>query len=290
MKISERGLAFIAAHEGFVSRAYLDPAGVLTIGYGFTMRSRLFAAFWRARHGRSLVPGDRISREDANKVLLKLIDEEYAPPVAGVLPGVSQPVFDACVSVVYNLGARALSWRWARALMGGDKKSAAGLLAKTGTTAAGRRLPGLVRRRREEAHLLKTGDYGLASPWRWTPNAETRRIQTVLARLGFKPGPIDGLLGKRTRAAVRAFQRANPPLLVDGEPGPATMAALERAADKRKSAALTVLSSAATALGLFWQKHPAGFVAAAAAGVVAIGVAVALCWAYRGRLLKALSA
>jgi len=42
MKVSDRGVAFIAAHEGFVGRAYRCPAGIPTIGYGFTMQSRIF--------------------------------------------------------------------------------------------------------------------------------------------------------------------------------------------------------------------------------------------------------
>ena len=44
-----------------------------------------------------------------------------------------------------------------------------------------------------------------------TPPAPTRAqveaAQRMLAGLGFDPGPIDGLMGPRTRAAVRAFQQ-----------------------------------------------------------------------------------
>lgn len=36
---------------------------------------------------------------------------------------------------------------------------------------------------------------------------DIRQIQTLLALLKFNPGPIDGLLGKRTVNAIRAFQR-----------------------------------------------------------------------------------
>ncbi|MTH96076.1 peptidoglycan-binding protein [Roseibium sp. RKSG952] len=288
MNISERGLAFIAAHEGFVSRAYLDPAGVLTIGYGFTMRSRLFAAFWRHRHGRGLVRGDRISREDANRLLLKLLEEEYGPPVLSHLPELAQTSFDACVSVVYNLGARALGWRWARALRQGNRELSAELLRRTGTTAGGRRLPGLVRRRAAEAELLETGEYGLATSRRWNPNPEIRRVQALLKRLGFPPGPIDGLLGKRTRAAVRAFQRANPPLAIDGEPGPATTATLERAAENRWGAAAALLSSALTAGGTALTDLSVITVLTAAGVVFGLAVLLGLLWIYRGRVLAAL--
>jgi uncharacterized protein (TIGR02594 family) len=46
-------------------------------------------------------------------------------------------------------------------------------------------------------------------------------IQHELARKGFDPGVIDGIWGRRTERAVRAFQAANE-LLVDGIVGPVT--------------------------------------------------------------------
>jgi len=54
-------------------------------------------------------------------------------------------------------------------------------------------------------------------------------IQSALARLGYDPGPVDGIAGKRTTAAVVAFQRATPGLTPDGKAGPLTQAALARA-------------------------------------------------------------
>lgn len=54
-------------------------------------------------------------------------------------------------------------------------------------------------------------------------------IQQALYDLGFTlPGfGADGDFGAETKAAVEAFQAANPPLAVDGEVGPATMEALD---------------------------------------------------------------
>lgn len=160
MKVSERGLAFVARHEGFVAGAYRDPVGVLTIGYGFTMGSRLFAESWRKAHGRGLAPGDRISRAEADRLLRRLIDEEYGREVTKALGTLPQHRHDAACSVAYNLGPRALHWRWATALKAGDVKGAAGILGANYNTAGGRKLAGLVRRRQEEARLLLTGDYG----------------------------------------------------------------------------------------------------------------------------------
>ena len=50
-------------------------------------------------------------------------------------------------------------------------------------------------------------------------------IQHELARKGFDPGVIDGIWGRRTEGAVRAFQVANG-LLADGIVGPITWKAL----------------------------------------------------------------
>ena len=36
-----------------------------------------------------------------------------------------------------------------------------------------------------------------------------RAVQRALAGLGYDPGPVDGAIGPRTRAAVRAFQAAS---------------------------------------------------------------------------------
>lgn len=51
------------------------------------------------------------------------------------------------------------------------------------------------------------------------------QIQQALAGLGFKPGPLDGIWGRQTIAAVRAFQ-TKMGLEPDGIVGPLTIAAL----------------------------------------------------------------
>lgn len=54
------------------------------------------------------------------------------------------------------------------------------------------------------------GCRGGACPWHDAPlSCDTvAEIQRALARLGFDPGPIDGIAGSRTRAAVKAYQTA----------------------------------------------------------------------------------
>lgn len=52
-----------------------------------------------------------------------------------------------------------------------------------------------------------------------------KQIQCLLAYLGYEPGAVDGVMGAKTRAAVRAFQTAEG-LSADGDPGQTTQAAL----------------------------------------------------------------
>ncbi|MBL6431689.1 MAG: peptidoglycan-binding protein [Alphaproteobacteria bacterium] len=54
--------------------------------------------------------------------------------------------------------------------------------------------------------------------------------QTILASLGHYDGALDGLAGPKTTKAVFAFQKDHPHLKTDGVLGPATAAALKRAA------------------------------------------------------------
>ena len=51
-------------------------------------------------------------------------------------------------------------------------------------------------------------------------------LQKALLRAGYDPGPIDGRLGKKTRSAVKAFQKKNS-LTADGVVGEKTWAALK---------------------------------------------------------------
>ena len=58
------------------------------------------------------------------------------------------------------------------------------------------------------------------------PASEISGVQARLNNLGYPAGPVDGILGPVTRAAVRAFQDKYQ-LTVDGDPGPNTQAKLE---------------------------------------------------------------
>jgi lysozyme len=160
MILSAKGAAFIRGHEGFRSRAYRDPVGVLTIGIGFTWRSAAFRAWWNAHKGTVFDSNSSMTEAEADEALQYTVEREYGKAVNDFLGGpVKHHVYDAMVSAVFNMGPGSLKWQWAKAAAGGDYELAARLLMKTGTTAKGKTLPGLVRRRKEEALLLQHGVY-----------------------------------------------------------------------------------------------------------------------------------
>lgn len=57
--------------------------------------------------------------------------------------------------------------------------------------------------------------------------SNVKLIQSLLSKIGYNPGPIDGVFGQQTRQAVMAFQRDNG-LTPDGIVGPATWDIFER--------------------------------------------------------------
>lgn len=60
-------------------------------------------------------------------------------------------------------------------------------------------------------------------------------LQRELNRLGFDAGPVDGLMGARTRGAIRAYQRDNN-LLEDGQPTSSLLSHVRATAQSRTSA------------------------------------------------------
>src|SRR5262245_47492412 len=80
---------------------------------------------------------------------------------------------------------------------------------------------------------------------RGSTGAGVREVQTILIANGFKPGPVDGRFGPRTRRAVMEFQGAKQ-LVVDGIVGPKTWAALRATASATPTTVPTVTTAAPT--------------------------------------------
>lgn len=235
-ELTPQGAVFIAQHEGFVPRWYLDPVGIPTIGHGFTWRSSSFRKWWgENRKGQTFKEGATMTREEASEVLRLLVSEEYGPPVTKAWGRVAPHVFDGGSSVCFNAGARSLSWKWSQAIKAGQISKGAKLLTTTAVTAAGRRLQGLVNRRKMEAVLIEFGEYGHATlpPTkadhvlrRGSRGQKVAELLRDLQELGYYDGTLDDIFGRGAEAAVLAFQRAEE-LKADGRVGPVTSARID---------------------------------------------------------------
>lgn len=239
--VSERGLKDLEQHEGVRTKFYYDPVGIGTIGVGFTWRSSAFRRWWALNRPSSdaFGPGDTMTRAEITEALGLLITQEYAPPVVEFLgKTVPQHVFDAMLSVVFNCGAGALSWKWAQAAKAGNYKIAADLLRTTAVTAQGVKLAGLVARRKDEANLLEKGIYLTSGPS--LPADYDAAMEDGMLRRGERGESVaqlqkllgiksDGIFGHGTEGEVVEFQRKKG-LVADGIAGPKTLEALGFAA------------------------------------------------------------
>lgn len=142
MRTSRKGIEFIKAHEGLRLKAYQDAAGVWTIGYGHTYNVKM---------------GDRITEEQAERLLISdLIVAETEINRYGF--DLTQNQFDALVSFVYNVGAGNFrSSTLLKRIKENPNHPDIQNQFKRWIYAGGRVLPGLVKRREEEAKLYFNG-------------------------------------------------------------------------------------------------------------------------------------
>ena len=141
----------IKQFEGFRSKAYLCPAGILTIGFGHT--------------GTDVLPGMRITEAQADEILKRDVAKFAAMVEKALTAKVSQGQFDALVSFCFNTGPGKAGVKdglitlkngnpssLLRKTNAGDKLGAAAEFDKW-TKANGQELRGLVARRDAEQRL-----------------------------------------------------------------------------------------------------------------------------------------
>ena len=135
----------VADYEGYVPEAYQCPAGVWTKCFGSTQ---------------GVTPGETYTFEECVQSLNEHL-VEMAEPVALCVPSLlEQPdtVKAAAVSMAYNIGPKAFcASSVARYFNAGDYERGCRRIAQIYTTAGGKELPGLVRRRAEESAMCLEG-------------------------------------------------------------------------------------------------------------------------------------
>lgn len=147
MAVSDKGVALIKQFEGCKLAAYPDPGTggePWTIGWGATRIN-----------GKPVRPGMRITQDIADQLLIEDI-ERHAADVRKFLGGAktTQGQFDALASFHFNTGKLPVS-TLGRKHKAGDYDGAAREFSKW-VFAAGKKLPGLVRRREAERALYQS--------------------------------------------------------------------------------------------------------------------------------------
>ncbi len=128
--------------EGFRSRPYLCPAGIPSIGYGFTYYA----------DGTIVTLADPpMTRAQAQSLLERLVRTRYMPATMKLCPNIDTPErLGAITDFAFNLGSGSLrSSSLRKRILAGDWAAVPGELRKW-TRGGGRILRGLVLRREDE--------------------------------------------------------------------------------------------------------------------------------------------
>jgi lysozyme len=140
VKVGQAGIDLIKEFEGCRLVAYLDSVDVPTIGYG---------------HTRGVKIGDVCTAEQADAWLLEDLKDAEACVNGAVTVPLTQPEFDACVSLVFNIGCG--NFRRStllRKLLDSDYDGCSLEFARW-NKAGGKVLAGLTRRREAERELFE---------------------------------------------------------------------------------------------------------------------------------------
>lgn len=217
MNISTNGIEMIKKWEGVRLKAYRDPVGIWTIGYGHTF---------------GVKQGDVCSQWQAEKWLKEEAKSHMKIAEKLITVKITQHMYDALASFHYNLGVNILTNSNLLRLINAKKWKEASEKMKEYNKAGGKVLQGLVNRRNDEAKLfmknvgvldktekfvfgsrtLKKGMYG----------ADVLVMQEALSKMNFYPEVneedrgCDSDFGDKTENALKRWQSVYTPTMVDG--------------------------------------------------------------------------
>lgn len=144
-KISTKGLDLIKKYEGFSSKPYLCPAKVPTIGYGST---------YYEDGSKVKLTDSPITQERATDLLEALLVSYERAVDSYCIDTINQSQFDALCSFAYNCGVGNLksSTLLKKVNVNPDNPTIKDEFLKW-TKGGGKTIPGLIKRRTEEAQL-----------------------------------------------------------------------------------------------------------------------------------------
>lgn len=141
--ISDRAVNLIKKYEGFVPHAYLDSDGNYIIGYGTRIPDESYM-------------NKKISEGHATNLLKKHVSNHVNPILNRFVKiKLNQRQYDALSSLIYNIGpTKFYKSQLLKSINNGDEDKVIKSHWIQFNTAAGKILPGLVRRRSEEISLF----------------------------------------------------------------------------------------------------------------------------------------
>lgn len=144
-KISNKGLELIKKYEGFKAKPYLCPSSVPTIGYGST---------YYEDGTKVKLTDPAITQERATELLMALLVSYEKAVDSYCVDTINQNQFDALCSFVYNCGNQALKNSTLLRKINGNRMNPdiTNEFLKW-NKGGGRVIPGLSKRRQEEADL-----------------------------------------------------------------------------------------------------------------------------------------
>ncbi len=144
MKVNSKGLALIKHYEGFRARAYKDPVGIWTIGYGHTSMA-----------GQPIVkPGMVISRQRALEILSKDVEKFSSQIRPFIKVKLNNNQFSALVSFAYNVGVGGFKRSSVLRVVNAGRFEAVPARLALWVKAGGKTYRGLVKRRAAEGGLF----------------------------------------------------------------------------------------------------------------------------------------
>lgn len=169
MTTSRNGILFVANREAIVLVAYPDGPN-FSIGCG--------------HNDAALRAGDRITVKDALALLKKDLSAREPRLNKMLTKPVTQPQFDALMSLHYNTGNRFV-WDAVALINAGRMAEAAEFFAKSDRNLAGEKLVGLLKRRLLEQAIFLHGEYGPLDPILcWADDPRTTRPATYKLQPG----------------------------------------------------------------------------------------------------------
>jgi lysozyme len=160
MKVSPAALKMIKHHEGVRTKPYRCPALLWTVGVGHVIDPNHIKVSFEERRNLPIPDGwNRVLTIDEVDAILAQDLNRFERGVARLCPASlgSQGIFDSLVSFSFNVGLGNLQRSSIRMKTNRGEFEAAAEEFMKWTKAAGRVLPGLVKRRQDERALYLSG-------------------------------------------------------------------------------------------------------------------------------------